>query len=66
MWQKLPKSVFSMSLVDLIACRVKIAGVGECSISVIPGEVQIRFVFHVCLWKTKLGLLNKIRFFLTK
>ena len=55
-----------MFLVDLIACRVKIAGVGECSISVIPGEVQIRFVFHVCLWKTKLGLLNKIRFFLTK
>ena len=47
-----------MSLIHLITRGVEVAGVGECSISVVPGVVQIGFHIEI-RW-------NKIMFFLTK
>ena len=53
--RRITKRLFSVSLVHLIASGVKVAGVGECSISVVPGVVQIRIVFHIYLLITKYG-----------
>ena len=48
-------------VVHLVACGVKVAGVGECPISVVPGEVQIRFIIHICLLLGLLSFLTKWR-----